>query len=101
MIDVTRKSEDDPLTFDVVLREETGTGRFTVTLSERDRARLAGPEAAPEAVVEAAFRFLLDREPASAILPRFDLTLIASYFPEFDARLGDYLALADASEPRG
>lgn len=92
MIDVTQTNDDDPRAFDVVLRDEKGIGRFSVTLAERDRERLAGADISPDAVVEAAFRFLLDREPRSAILPRFDITLISKYFPEFEARLGDYLS---------
>jgi len=46
----------------------------------------------PERCVEAAFRFLLDREPKEAILARFDITLIASYFPEFSREFPRYLA---------
>jgi hypothetical protein len=34
-------------------------------------------------LVRASFEFLLEREPASAILPRFDLDVIGQYFPEF------------------
>ena len=29
------------------------------------------------------FAFLLEREPAGSILPRFDLTVIGRYFPEW------------------
>jgi hypothetical protein len=42
-------------------------------------------------VVDAAFRFLLDREPKEAILARFDVSLIAQYFPEFEEELPRYL----------
>lgn len=41
--------------------------------------------------MKAAFRFLLDREPASSILGRFDVTVIGRYFPEFEAELPGYL----------
>jgi hypothetical protein len=37
----------------------------------------------PEALVEESFRFLLEREPKEAILPRFDLPVIARYFPDY------------------
>ena len=38
---------------------------------------------APDAVtlVRASFEFLLEREPAGSILPRFDLSVIERYFP--------------------
>lgn len=92
-IEVARAGEGDPLVFDVILREATGETRHRVTLSGKDHARLA-EGAAPEALVVAAFRFLLDREPKESILARFDLPVISNYFPEFDDRLRDYLRSA-------
>jgi hypothetical protein len=38
----------------------------------------------PERCIEAAFQFLLDREPHESILRRFDITVISHYFPEFE-----------------
>lgn len=35
--------------------------------------------------------FLLDREPATSILPRFSLDVIGRYFPEYPAELATYL----------
>jgi hypothetical protein len=45
--------------------------------------------------VQAGFRFLLDREPKEAILPRFDLAAIAHYFPEFERELPNTLKEID------
>ena len=53
--------------------------------------RLTAGEHAPERCIEAAFRFLLDREPKESILGRFDVTVIARYFPEFERELPRYL----------
>lgn len=36
-----------------------------------------------ERLVRESFEFLLEREPANAIRPEFDLEEIASYFPEY------------------
>lgn len=44
-----------------------------------------------EDLIEASFEFLLDREPKESILGRFDLSVITSYFPEYPARISDYL----------
>lgn len=44
-----------------------------------------------EDLVEASFRFLLDREPKESILSRFDLSVISRYFPDYGERIGDYL----------
>ncbi len=38
-----------------------------------------------------AFRFLHDRAPKESILGRFDLTVIAPYFPKFEPELRRYL----------
>lgn len=47
-----------------------------------DRATLQdlAPGATPEALVEASFRFLLEREPRESILARFELPVIGRYF---------------------
>jgi hypothetical protein len=45
-----------------------------------------------EEVVRASFAFLLDREPATSILPRFSLEAISRYFPEYTRELRQYLA---------
>jgi hypothetical protein len=60
-----------------------------VTLSAGDYERLARGSS-PQALVEAAFRFLLDREPKESILGRFDFSVIGTYFPEFERKLPDY-----------
>ena len=54
--------------------------------------RLAANKCTPERVVEAAFRFLLDREPKESILGTFDVTVISRYFPEFEKELPRYLS---------
>lgn len=85
MIEVQRTG---PETFTVRIREAKGQTRHEVTLTEADCARLGGHDA--ETTVVAAFRFLLDREPKESILARFDLMVIARYFPEFERALASY-----------
>ena len=50
-----------------------------------DRATLddLAPGATPEALVDASFRFLLEREPAENILRSFELPIIGRYFSDF------------------
>ena len=52
-------------------------------------ASLASELGAPDgsALVRASFEFLLEREPVGSILPRFDLTVIERYFPEWRAEI--------------
>jgi hypothetical protein len=94
VIRVQQVGGEEPLMFEVAVSESDGTSRHRVTLARADAARFGGG-AAPERLVEAAFRFLLDREPKEAILTRFDFTIIADYFPEFARELPDYLSRSD------
>jgi hypothetical protein len=92
MIEVQCTSADDPLRFDVTLGTGADTSRHQVTMTKETCERLTGGRHAPEACVEAAFRFLLDREPKEAILARFDITVISRYFPDFERELPKYLS---------
>jgi hypothetical protein len=89
MIEVQRVAEGDPLEFEVVVREGRGETRHHVTMSP-EMCETAGKHT-PERCIEAAFRFLLDREPES-ILGRFDAMVISRYFPEFERELPRYLS---------
>ena len=89
-ITVKRAGEDaDPLVLDVLVRDGMGETRHRVTLPCGEARRLTGGRNVEE-LVAAAFRFLLDREPKEAILARFEFSVIAGYFPEFETRLPDY-----------
>jgi hypothetical protein len=79
-----------PGRFDVVVAGETSSSTHSVTIATDAVDRLA-PGSTPEALVEASFRFLLEREPKESILAAFDLDVIARYFPEFPDRIGDLL----------
>ena len=91
MIEVKRTGDGDPMRFEVAV---TGGGTTTcheVTMSTMDYERLAQGRT-PEQVIKAAFRFLLDRESTESILNRFDVTVIGTYFPEFEQKLPEYLS---------
>jgi hypothetical protein len=94
MIDVQRTAAGDPLEFEVTVREGRGETRHRVTMARATCERLTGGQHTPERCLEAAFRFLLDREPKESILGRFDVTVISRYFPEFEQELPRYLASA-------
>jgi hypothetical protein len=91
MIEVGRIGEGDPSAFEVVVREGGGESRHFVTMTSDVFARLTKGACTPERCLEAAFRFLLDREPKESILPRFDISAISRYFPEFEHELPRYL----------
>jgi hypothetical protein len=94
MIDVKCTSSDDPLSFAVTVSDGAGESRHQVTMAQETCRQLGGGGHAPERVIAAAFAFLLDREPKESILPRFDVTVISRYFPEFERELPGYLAKA-------
>jgi hypothetical protein len=92
MIEVRRIAEDDSLEFEVIVREGGGETRHHVTMSRETCNRLTVSKDTPERCLEAAFRFLLDREPKESILGHFDVTVISRYFPEFDRELLRHLS---------
>ena len=92
MIQVRLTAERDPFTFDVVVSEGKGETHHHVTMSRELCERLTAGKYTPERCLEAAFRFLLDREPKESILRRFDVTEISRYFPEFEREMPHYLA---------
>src|SRR6266849_1700119 len=76
----------------IFMLQGKGETRHQVTMSRKTCERLTGGKHTPERLIEAAFFFLLDREPKESILGRFDVTLIARYFPEFERELPTYLS---------
>jgi hypothetical protein len=93
MIEVRRIADQtDPLEFEVIVSEGDGETRHHVTMQRETYDRLTDGKHAPERCLEAAFRFLLDREPKESILGRFDVTVISRYFPEFERELRHYLS---------
>ncbi len=78
-IEVTRLTDD---TFRVEVHEGGGSSSHEVTASAADVQRYGG-EVGAEKLIEASFRFLLEREPKESILARFDLPVIEHYFPEY------------------
>ena len=97
MIDVRRTGEGDPLEFEVVVRDGKGETRHHVTMAQEICERWTAGKDTPERCLEAAFRFLLDREPKESILSRFDVTVISRYFPEFERELPRYLLAPGAT----
>jgi hypothetical protein len=84
------------MTFDVVVRDARGESRHRVTMQGDEAQRWAGLGAESLHCVEAAMRFLLDREPKESILGAFDMRVIRRYFPDFDGAFPGYLARAGA-----
>ena len=92
MIRVKQTDSGDPMRFEVVVEVGAGTpSQHEVSAAAGDVTRLTPGGHSPEALIEASFRFLLDREPKESILRHFDLTVISRYFPEYERELPRYL----------
>jgi hypothetical protein len=94
MVDVNVKTEEDSprgWRFEVELSENGTRKSYDVTLSWSDYDLWSHGQFAPERVVKAAFKFLLEREPMDAILAKFDCAVIRRYFPEVDRELAKLL----------
>ncbi len=76
--------------YQVTVEEGRTSSTHVVTVWPSDIERYA-PYAEPEALLEASFRFLLEREAKEAILARFELPVIERYFPEYPAVIGHLL----------
>jgi hypothetical protein len=69
-----------------------GPGAATVhvvSVPAADLARLSPGATDPADLVSRSFAFLLAREPKESILGRFDLMVIARYFPEYEREIMD------------
>ncbi len=91
MIQVQKLGGTDPLEFQVTVTEGGGKTEHRVTMSPSYHRKLTGDKLSPEDFLDAAFRFLLDREPKESILSAFDVTVISRYFPNFEREIGRYL----------
>ena len=86
-IEVVQK---DAETFEVTVRASTTT-THTVKLTDDYYRKLTSGEVSPQTLIEKSFEFLLEREPNTSILSRFDLPLINRYFPEFEKTMAEKL----------
>jgi hypothetical protein len=81
-------SQDDKnFVFNVRIQNHT----YKVRLSREYYKKLTAGNVEPEELIRKSFDFLLEREPASSILPEFDLPLIGHYFPEYEEAIKDRL----------
>ena len=75
--------QKDTQTFEVTVKEATTT-THVVTVSQDYYQKLTGGRITPETFIEKSFEFLLERESNTMILSRFDVSVIADYFPEYE-----------------
>lgn len=87
-VEINQETEgESQWSYQVRVFENGRTHEYDVTLGFSDYDLWSRGRVAPSRVVEAAFNFLLSREPATSILSRFDCSVIRRYFPEVDEEL--------------
>ncbi|HZR19778.1 MAG TPA: hypothetical protein VFE51_21005 [Verrucomicrobiae bacterium] len=82
MIEVKHSAGDEW----VVSIKSTVTTHHRVRVAKKDIERLAVGRP-PEELLRESFRFLLENEPNTSILPSFDLHVIGHYFPEYEREI--------------
>jgi hypothetical protein len=78
---VVQRIDDEDMAFRVTVTEGGSQTTHDVTATPED-LQASGADSA-EALVEASFKFLLERESKESILRRFELSVISRYFPEY------------------
>ena len=90
-IEVQQIGSDEPMIFSVAVADSAGSTRHRVTLSQESYESLTKGKITPLQCVEAAFRFLLERESKSDLLASFDVNVIKLSFPSFEREFQNYL----------
>lgn len=91
MTSIQVNETDQPRVYEVELDQGGTVTRHRVTVPQ-NLASVGLPDADHGALVRESFNFLLEREPPSAILPEFDLTVISRYFPEYPEEVSRRMA---------
>ena len=72
--------------FEVTISGSVAT-RHEVTITDIAHHHLTSGRATKEELLDFSFKFLLDREPNTSILSKFEITVISQYFPEYETEL--------------
>jgi hypothetical protein len=76
----------------LVTVQSTSTTKHRVRVTPDDLRQFGGEGVSAPQLLQASFRFLLEREPNTSILASFDLPVIGRYFPEYPKEIRRYLA---------
>ncbi|MFP4373701.1 MAG: hypothetical protein ACLFPO_05175 [Spirochaetaceae bacterium] len=85
MISVEKMNEDH---YRVTVREGGSETTHTVELDDSYYGKISDGSLSKVDLIRRSFEFLLAREPKESILGRFHLSVIARYFPEYEAEIG-------------
>ncbi|MBD3426850.1 MAG: hypothetical protein GF409_06425 [Candidatus Omnitrophica bacterium] len=86
MIQIRENNEHE---FTVTVEESDGKTEYTVGLDNAYYRDLTGGNITRKELIRKSFEFLLEREPNSSILTRFDLRAIRDYFPGYEKTISN------------
>ena len=75
------------LSFQVRVAGDSSETTHDVTVARADFERLARGDETETQFIRRCFEFLLEREPNEAIMRTFDVSVIKTYFPEFEEEI--------------
>jgi hypothetical protein len=84
---VAGTQDDQRLSFQVRVAGDSSETTHEVTLARADFERLAHGDETGTQFIRRCFEFLLEREPNEAIMRTFDVSVIKTYFPDFEEEI--------------
>ena len=83
---ITELSKD---TFEITIKANQTT-KHVVIVTDEIHFTLTKNKILKEELLKFSFNFLLEREPNTSILSKFDIIVISKYFPEYISKLENY-----------
>ena len=83
---ITELSKDK---FEITVKANQLT-KHVVSVTDQMLLNLTNNKISKEELLNFSFNFLLEREPNTSILSKFDIILISKYFPEYISKVENY-----------
>ena len=83
---ITELSKDK---FEITVKADQIT-KHVVSVTDQMLLNLTNNKISKEELLNFSFNFLLEREPNTSILSKFDIIVISKYFPEYISKVENY-----------
>ena len=83
---ITELSKDK---FEITVNADQLT-KHVVSVTDQTLLKLTNNKISKEELLNFSFNFLLEREPNTSILSKFDIIVISKYFPEYISKVENY-----------
>ena len=83
---ITELSKDK---FEITVKADQLT-KHVVSVTDQMLLNLTNNKTSKEELLNFSFNFLLEREPNTSILSKFDIIVISKYFPEYISKVENY-----------